>query len=301
MATLGTPKDPTPLTALALDGSSNPLNALSELYILQDAAGRWASDSGIDLGGDDVCPSDMLDIIGGTGIGGFYAILFARSELTVDQAIQAHRILEERLFRSEIWLQKQQNDCLDTLNVILDDIFAELDIDVPLDSPFEDVNPSTKCVACVLNAVSAETCRLLRNYRPRGRQSPPCSIRQVLQATFADCEHLPPVKIQHEYFISAVSGYANPVHVLMKELGNAFPKRSSVACVASIGTGRLSPQPLTNVTDSASLARLLQSSELVANEFASQCHALGPFFFRLSVASQTQRERQRSWMVWLKQ
>ncbi|KAH8791817.1 ankyrin repeat-containing domain protein [Flagelloscypha sp. PMI_526] len=149
-----------------------------------------------------------------------------------------------------------------------------------------DVNPSTKCVVCVLNAVSAETCRLLRNYRPRGRQSPPCSIRQVLQATFADCEHLPPVKIQHEYFISAISGYANPVRVLMKELGNAFPKRSSVACVASIGTGRLSPQHLTNVTDSASLARLLQSSELVSNEFASQCHELGPFFFRLSVTSQ---------------
>ncbi|KAH8791816.1 hypothetical protein DL96DRAFT_1661155 [Flagelloscypha sp. PMI_526] len=121
MATLGTPKDPTSLTALALDGSSSPLNALSELYILQDAAGRWASDSGIDLRGEDVCPSDMFDIIGGTGIGGFYAILFARLELTVDQAIQAHRILEERLFRSEIWFQKQQNDCLDTLNVILDE------------------------------------------------------------------------------------------------------------------------------------------------------------------------------------
>ncbi|KAH8830979.1 hypothetical protein DL96DRAFT_1813950 [Flagelloscypha sp. PMI_526] len=286
MATLGAPKNPIPLTALALDGSSNPINALSELYILQDAAGRWACDSGIDLRGEDVCPSDMFDIIGGTGIGGFYAILFAHFELTVDQAILAHRILEERLFRSEIWLRKQQNDCLDTLNVILDDIFAELDIDVHLGSPFEGGSPSTKCVACVLNAVSAETCRLLRNYRPRGCQSPPCSIRQALQATLADCEHLPPVRIQHEYFISAVSGYANPVHVLMKELRNTFHKRSSVACVASIGAGRLSPQPLTNAMDSASLARLLQSSELVANEFASQCHELGPFFFRLSVTSQ---------------
>ena len=52
------------------DGSYNPLNALSELYILQETAGRWAFGMGVDLHGEDVCPTDMFDIIGGTGIGG---------------------------------------------------------------------------------------------------------------------------------------------------------------------------------------------------------------------------------------
>ncbi|KAH8806716.1 hypothetical protein DL96DRAFT_1717703 [Flagelloscypha sp. PMI_526] len=262
-----TPKDPIPLSALAFDGSSNTLNALSELYILQDAAGRWASDSGVDLSGEDICPSDMFDIIAGTGIGGFYAILFARLELTIGQAISAHRILEERLFDTEIWSRGRQNDCLGALNGILDEI----------------------CMAfleCHQLNVSAETCRLLRNYRPRGSHGPQCTIRQVLEATFADCDYLPPVRIQDEDFISALNGYANPSRVLMKELGNTFPKHFMLACVASIGAGHSGPQGLANALDSKALANLLQSSELTAHEFASQCHELGAFFFRLSVASQ---------------
>ncbi|KAH8834355.1 hypothetical protein DL96DRAFT_1810644 [Flagelloscypha sp. PMI_526] len=281
--------DPIALSALALDGSSNTLNALSELYILQDAAGRWASDSGIDLRGEDVCPSDMFDIIGGTGIGGFYAVLFARLELTIGQVIQAHRMLEERLFCAEIWSQGQQNDNMKALNDTLGDIFVELNIDISLDSPFEDDIHSTKCIVCVLNVVSAETCRLLRNYRPRGSHSPLCTIRQVLHATLTDCDNLPPVRIQDEDFISALNGYANPARVLIKELGNSFPRRSMVACVASIGAGHSGPQHLTNALDPKALSSLLQSSELIANEFASLCHELGAFFFRLSVTSQLPR------------
>ncbi|KAH8834360.1 ankyrin repeat-containing domain protein [Flagelloscypha sp. PMI_526] len=286
MARPSPPKDPIPLTALALDGSSNTLNALSELYILQDAAGRWAHDSGLGLRGEDVQPRDMFDIIGGTGIGGFYAVLFARLGLKIGQAIQAHRIFEERLFTSELWSRKQHENSINALNETLNEIFIELDTEVSLDSAFEDGIPSTKCVVCVLNVESAETCRLLRSYRPRGSHSPPCTVRQVLQATFADCDHLPPVRIQGEDFVSALNGYANPSRVLMKELSNTFPKRSMVACVVSIGAGYSGSQKLANTMDSKALARLLQSSEVVANEFASQCHELGTFFIRLSVSSQ---------------
>ncbi|KAH8806717.1 ankyrin repeat-containing domain protein [Flagelloscypha sp. PMI_526] len=280
------PKCLIPLTALAFDGTSHTLNALSELYILQEAAGRWAHDSELCLRGEDVCPSQMFDMIGGTGIGGFYAVLFARLGLTIGQAIRAHRVLEERLFTSETWSLKQHTNSLDVFNQTLDEIFSEFDIATSLNSAFEDGIPSTKCVVCVLNVESAGTCRLLRNYRPRGSQSPACTIRQALQATFADSDYLPSVRIQDEDFISALNGYASPVRVLMKELGNTFPKRSMVACVASIGAGYSTPPRFKNHMDSSTLAHLLQSSELVAQEFASQCHELGAFFFRFSIASQ---------------
>ncbi|KAH8834358.1 ankyrin repeat-containing domain protein [Flagelloscypha sp. PMI_526] len=279
-------KDLPPLTALAFDGTSNTINALSELYILQDAAGRWAHDSRLSLRGEDVCPSDMFDIMGGTGIGGFYAVLFARLELNIGQVIRAHRVLEERLFTTETWSQRHHANSLNAFNTTLDEIFAELDIEICLDSAFEDGIPSTKCVVCILSLESAEACRLLCNYRPRRSHSPHCTIRQVLHATFADCIHLPPVRIQDEDFISALNGYANPTHVLMKELAKAFPKRPMVACVASIGAGYSGPQRLTNTLDPRALARLLESSEVVANEFASQCHELGAFFIRLSLPSQ---------------
>ncbi|KAH8834356.1 hypothetical protein DL96DRAFT_1756945 [Flagelloscypha sp. PMI_526] len=85
---------------------------------------------------------------------------------------------------------------------------------------------------------------------------------------------------------SLPNGYANPVRVLMKELDNTFLERSMVACVASIGAGYSNLPRFTNSTDSIPLARLLQSSEPVAQEFASQCHELGAFFIRFLIASQ---------------
>ncbi|KAH8797111.1 hypothetical protein DL96DRAFT_1643084 [Flagelloscypha sp. PMI_526] len=89
------------ITALALDGSPVPINALSELYILQETAGRWAFNKESDLRGEEVRPVDMFDIIGGSGIGGFYAVLFASLRMTIGQAIQSHGILERQLFSSE--------------------------------------------------------------------------------------------------------------------------------------------------------------------------------------------------------
>ena len=52
------------------DGSMTTVHALSELYILQEAAGRWADNMGLDLAGEEVRLGDMFDIIGGTGMGG---------------------------------------------------------------------------------------------------------------------------------------------------------------------------------------------------------------------------------------
>ncbi|KAH8834343.1 ankyrin repeat-containing domain protein [Flagelloscypha sp. PMI_526] len=70
----------------------------------------------------------------------------------------------------------------------------------------------------------------------------------------------------------------------MKELGNTFPRGAMVGCVANIGAGQPTPQSLTYNVDPSQLSALLQSNQLVAHEFASQCHELGPFFFRLAAS-----------------
>ncbi|KAH8826561.1 ankyrin repeat-containing domain protein [Flagelloscypha sp. PMI_526] len=272
------------ITALTFDGSTKTLNALSELYILQEAAGRWAFNKGLDLDGEDVRPSDMFDIIGGTGMGGFYAVLFASLKMTIKDAIQSHLLLEQRLFSSDAWKQKIQQTCVETLNSTLNQIVKDVEVETALDSPFRERNVKTKCIICVINPVAATSCRLLRNYRPRTGQSPQCTIRQVLHATLSNQAQLPTIGIQDERFLCALNGYANPTHVLVKELCNAFAKGTEVACLVNIGAGRPCGRPLTDPENVEQLSGLLQSCQLVAEDVAAQCHSLGHFFFRLSVS-----------------
>ncbi|KAH8834351.1 hypothetical protein DL96DRAFT_491440 [Flagelloscypha sp. PMI_526] len=289
MSSTDEPKDLKAITALTFDGSSNSLDCLSELYILQEAAARWAFDTEKDIEADEIRPSDMFDIIAGTGIGGFYAILFARLNCTIGQAIQAHQILEERLFASEAWSLKDRIVCMEVLEAALDEIMGEFG--GALDIPFKESKPRTKGISFVVNDSSVDTCRLLRNYRSRGSPSPPCSIRQVIKTSLSNGDQIPAVKIQEEYFSSALDRFTNPTQILMNELGNAFPKGTMVTCVVNIGTGTPLPQPSNYIVGSSQLPALLQPSQLVANEFASLCHELGPFFFRLVAALTSPRAR----------
>ncbi|KAH8797098.1 hypothetical protein DL96DRAFT_1825531 [Flagelloscypha sp. PMI_526] len=276
------------ITALALDGSLNPLDALSELYILQETAGRWAFSQGLELRGDEARPMDMFDIIGGTGIGGFYAVLFARLKMTIQQAIQCHGILEQRLFSSDAWKNKAQQACVETLRAVLDEIVQVLKIETSLDLPFEEKTTHTKCFVCTINPAAPSSCRLLRNYRPRTDQSPRCTIRQVLHATLSNHVQLPAVLIEEERFLSALDRYANPTHVLVKELGNAYIKGTHVSCLANVGAGDLGFPALRNPRDVEEFGGLLRSCHLVADDVASQCHGLGPFFFRFSFPFETE-------------
>ncbi|KAH8797107.1 hypothetical protein DL96DRAFT_1788832 [Flagelloscypha sp. PMI_526] len=272
------------IAALALDGPLNFFNALSELYILQETAGRWAFSKELDLDGDDVRPIDMFDIIGGTGIGGFYAVLFVRLKMSIGQAIQSHCIFE-RVFQSDAWKNKIQQACIENLNVVLDEIVNTLGIETSLDSPFAEKNPQAKCFVCVVNPAAATSCRLLRNYRSRTDQGPRCTIRQVLHATLSNHVHLPAVGIQEEHFVSALNGNANPTHMLVKELGNAYARGTQVACLVNIGAGELGVQNLTNQESAEELAGLLRSCQLVADDVGAHCRDLGAFFFRFSVPS----------------
>ncbi|KAH8834342.1 hypothetical protein DL96DRAFT_491209 [Flagelloscypha sp. PMI_526] len=239
MESISEPKDVKAITALAFDGSSNSLDSLSELYILQEVASRWAFDTRKDIGGDEVHPSEMFDIIAGTGIGGFYAILFARLNLTA-------------------WSLKDQTVCMNILDVALDEIMR--DSEICLDSSFKESKPKTRAIICVVNSTSSGSCRFLRNYRSRGSPSPPCSIRQVIRATLSNGDQIPPAKIQEEYFSSALNGFANPTYVLMKELGNALPRGTMIACVVNIGAGQPTTHSLTCSMDSASAKNLALSS-----------------------------------------
>ncbi|KAH8813589.1 hypothetical protein DL96DRAFT_1821354 [Flagelloscypha sp. PMI_526] len=208
----------------------------------------------------------MFDIVGGSGIGGFYAILFTALNMTIDQVLVCSKILEDKLLLSPLWAGNDREGCSRLLDEALKEMQSQTGVSVELDSPFHS-RTSTKCFVLVQNNSQGHHPRALRNYRVRPVPSSSCTIRQALHTTLADLEHFPPVIIQDEQFVNASMRFPNPSRELMKELVNAFPTASHLACLINVGAGK---------------APLVDNSETVAQDLLSQYKDVG-CFFRLSM------------------
>ncbi|KAH8800552.1 hypothetical protein DL96DRAFT_797101 [Flagelloscypha sp. PMI_526] len=208
----------------------------------------------------------MFDIVGGSGIGGFYAILFTALNMTIGQVILCHRILEDRLLSSPLWAGNDREGCSRLLDDALNEMQSQTGVSAELDSPFRS-QTSTKCFVLAQNNNQGHHPRALRNYRVRTIPSSSYTIRKALHTTLADLEHLPPVLIQDEEFVSASMRFPNSSRELMKELVIAFPKASHLACLVNVGAGK---------------SQLVDNSETVAQDLLSQCKDV-ECFFRLSV------------------
>ncbi|KAH8826191.1 hypothetical protein DL96DRAFT_1276270 [Flagelloscypha sp. PMI_526] len=274
------------IRVISFDGPALDATGLSQLLILEDIAGRWAWDrEGDDREGGDIRISELCDIVGGTGLGGFYAILFSLG-MTIAQVIESHKIIHTVLFSSEEWKRKNFAACGGVLNQALARIVEEAGLSTVLDAPFLAKN-SFKCFVCVLNNLNAGQARALKNYRVRTSKSPRCSLREVIHATLADGVHLPPVWIQDEQFINASSGFANPSYEVMKELPRVFPQRTKLACFVNLGAGHPVVLPLTSGGSGEEKTSLLRNANFVAQHLEALCSGLGPCYFRLSVYNGT--------------
>ncbi|KAH8797192.1 hypothetical protein DL96DRAFT_1510327 [Flagelloscypha sp. PMI_526] len=272
------------IRVISFDGPVLDATGFSELLILEDIAGKWAWDrEDDDREGGDVRISELSDIVGGTGLGGFYAILFSL-HMTVAQVITSHKILQDVVFSSEEWKQKDMIGSVAMLKTALARIIEEVGLEVDLDTPFLSKN-SLKCFVCVLNDVATGRSRALRNYRVRSSKSPRCTVREAIHATLADGVHLPAVYIQDEQFICASLGFANPSYELMKELSAVFPKGSKLTCFANLGAGSTGLSRITSGGYCPELAKHVRDAQAVAENLVALCHDLGPCYFRLSVVT----------------
>ncbi|KAH8826778.1 hypothetical protein DL96DRAFT_1709923 [Flagelloscypha sp. PMI_526] len=252
------------LRVLTLDGSTSCTSGLSGLFSVQHIGHRWAFDNDPDeREAGDIQVSELFDVVGGTGIGGFDAILFAVLSMTIGQVITSHNILYDQVFSSESWIREDHVACSLALDSALDLILEQCGIHIDLDSPFGSKGEPIKCFVCLQNKNTTRM-RALRNYRIRTSPPSPCTIRQALRATLADGNHLPPVVFQYEQLVNGMIGYANPSRELMMELPVVLPKGSHLACFVNIGSGH-------------------PSAEGVARDLLLQYHDLGPCYFRLSV------------------
>ncbi|KAH8797225.1 hypothetical protein DL96DRAFT_1825365 [Flagelloscypha sp. PMI_526] len=275
------------IRVITFDGPLLDATGLSELFILEDIAGKWAWDHGDDREGGDVRASEIFDIVGGTGIGGFYAILFSLN-MTIAQVITSHKIIQNIVFSSDEWGRKDAVECAAVLKIALARIVEDVGLDIDLDGPFLSKD-SLKCFICVLNDLNVGRARALRNYRIRSSTSPRCSIREAIHSTLADGTHIPPVYIHDEQFIRASSNFANPSYELMMELSAAFPKGSELACFVNLGAS--CPRHLRLLTGESQeeQARRVRHTEAIAQNLIALYNGLGACYFRLSVVKGVKR------------
>ncbi|KAH8826171.1 hypothetical protein DL96DRAFT_1816580 [Flagelloscypha sp. PMI_526] len=270
------------IRVISFDGPALDATGLSQLLMLEDIAGKWAWDrEGDDREGRDVRVSEFCEIVGGTGIGGFYAILFSLN-MTVGQVITSHKILQDVLLSSDEWERKDTLGSAAVLKLALERTIEEAALTVDLDGPFISKN-SLKCFVCVLNNLTAGRARALRNYRVRSSKSPHCSIREAIHATLADEVHLPAVYIQDEQFICASTDFSNTSYELMKELPPVFPKGSQLSCFVNFGSGSFRSRCMPTSGSCVEQSKLVRDAEAVAQNLVALCGGLGPCYFRLSV------------------
>ncbi|KAH8806823.1 hypothetical protein DL96DRAFT_599049 [Flagelloscypha sp. PMI_526] len=241
------------------DGPPGPVG-LCQIYAFKEVLSRLAYDLNQDE--DTLQPSDYFDLFAGTGLGGVYVILLTRLRMKISEVFEFHDVLQEKLFSSESWLNKDPDACALQLNTVLDQALSTYPLEENLDAP-----DSPKGMICILNPVYPNIPRFLRTYRVRQGFGPRCTIRQAFHAALADGLHLPPVLIKHDRvsakFIAAGHEVPDPTTLLMKELRLCFPKAEHVSCILSIGTG--------------------PDRDNTAQTVATQCRDLGSFFVRLSV------------------
>ncbi|KAH8797211.1 hypothetical protein DL96DRAFT_1788254 [Flagelloscypha sp. PMI_526] len=280
------------IRVISFDGPALDATSLSELFMLENIAGKWAWDHGDDREGGDVRISEMCDIVGGTGIGGFYAILFSLN-MTIAQVVTSHKILQKDVFSSDEWGRKDPVECAAVLKTALARILEDVGLDVDLDSPFLSKD-SLKCFICVLNDLNVECARALRNYRVRSSTNPRCSIGEALCATLADGTRLPPVYIQDKQFISTSPNFANPSYELMMELSAAFPKGSELACFVNLGASCPRSLRILPGESQEEQARFVRYAEAVAQNLITLCSGLGACYFRLSVVREVEGQMLQS-------
>ncbi|KAH8832456.1 hypothetical protein DL96DRAFT_1522630 [Flagelloscypha sp. PMI_526] len=222
---------------------------LSTLFILQELMERMTKDLENDVGTRfDLQPSDVFDLIAGSGTGGIAALLVGRLGLSVADAIEVYcgrlaPILFGPLPASADDKQAATLDLEATMQKIVKDFGKREDLRLQ--------EPASQVRSCKTFVLTHTPIHLnpglplrLRTYKSQN-QSPNVMIWQAMRATtsnrnrFSDVEVDDPVGnySNRAFYVGTDYGSGNPIKALLDETGTLF-RGQKVASVTSIGAGR---------------------------------------------------------------
>jgi len=275
---------------LALDGGG--VRGLSSLLLLRELMERLAVKRGI-TDHNSIRPSDVFDLIIGTGTGGISALFLGRLHMTVDEAIDEYMRMAGTAFKPSTRVARalrRSNALLNgrALERYIGDVARAFlsDRDASLQDSSSD---PTVCRVAVLASISAHADAppyVFRSYttaQPASR----FAIHEVARATVSTAGLFaavalgtPPV----QFIDAGLVGYNNPAEIALQEAAQIWP-RMKIDCLVSLGTGL---QKIVGVAGKwAKLIdaseRIIQDCERVHNQMHSRCHSADLPYFRFNV------------------
>lgn len=286
---------PTPaLRVLTLDGAG--VKGISELFILQHLFDRVKKITGL----SDIQPCDVFDLIAGSSTGGLNAIFLGRMVMSIEDAIKAYENVGKKLFvlsttapsadnKAKHFLKKfaagpSQSksqalmECM--MGVLADrapngggDLAARLCVEDKIEDEEYDDDHSWRVMLSVTRKATNEP-DLLRNWRTgaAGQKNYSCAVWEAAGAVCATPPYFPDhVRFeQHgDRLFGAGKDRANPIWEVLTEMKRekAFVNKS-VACLVSVGAGKVQPSSL--LSDNLKTAvEMMINAEEEAEKFAA--------------------------------
>ncbi|KAG6875633.1 hypothetical protein C0993_008225, partial [Termitomyces sp. T159_Od127] len=264
---------------------------LSELLIIEELMNRIKYITNASVSPK---PCEYFDMIGGVGTGGLIALMLGRLKMPIDQAIKEYVTLCSRVFSDKKWQSRNEKFKASVFEASMEAMIKSsgLSPDALLQ---DDGSESCKNFVVALPAPHM-TPRLFHSYTVGANQSYNCTIVTAARATTANPGFFKPVVITDgvisESFIGGNFGYNNPSRSVLEEAESVFGHSAPVACLVSIGAGKLDP-PSLQKSDMKHmldiLSQIAADSEKVAEELENQYIHVPDVFFRLNVEQGLQK------------
>jgi len=281
---------PQALRILTLDGAG--LKGLSELFILQHLFVRVKELTGL----RDIQPCDVFDILAGSSTGGLNAILLGRMVLSTTESILAYTTIGEKVFalpkddeahtsKTRRFLRKlasgpQQSrtqDLMESMMGVLSDtrdVAARFSVDDKIqDQEYFDDHSWRVMLSVTRKGRSNDEPEILRNWHsdvPGERNYTLC----VWEAAGAVCAEptwfSETVRLEQsgDRLYAAAKDRANPINDMLEEMHKDKTLTGhDIACLVSIGAGKVQPDGIVSESVSA-VAEILSTAEETAENFA---------------------------------
>ncbi|KAL1761375.1 acyl transferase/acyl hydrolase/lysophospholipase, partial [Schizophyllum commune] len=224
-------------------------------------------------------PCEFFDIIAGSGIGGFLALLLGRLRLSIDDAIECYTRVVERVFMRTKNYNFKTAPFEDVLREISNRFGDGDDTDM-----MGERGPQCKTFVCIRedDPPGMPTPRRLRTYAHPAEPATHYTLIQAIRATMGNPVFFQPATITRTdgstmALLDAGPDHCNPSFDLLEEAYALYPSRN-IAYILSLGAGRA------NTIDAKPWRGLLQPPRLPSSclttmqDLARRCDAIAEAF-----------------------
>ncbi|KIJ39529.1 hypothetical protein M422DRAFT_110290, partial [Sphaerobolus stellatus SS14] len=253
------------------------IRGMSELLILKELMDRVQSQEKLS---STPLPCEYFDMIGGTSTGGIIALMLGRLRMSINDAIDCYDQLTKTVFdATQVGGDGKFNHKV--LERIIKDV-VEHQVGTAEERMLDTRDNTCKTFVCCRAAqdLSAGIPRLFRTYRSPETNTYNCMIWEAARATSAAPTFFERIFIAgpgypNQSYIDGGLGRNNPTKQMLEEARLIFPDRR-VACVISIGTGKLSTISIPKLSFFQSFFQRILPTELIRATIgiATDCEAI---------------------------